>query len=75
MTETEIIALSAGVESFSEHPLGRAICDYAEQKSVTPYDIDRFESSTGKGVIAEYNGERVLVGNGKLMQENGVVLP
>lgn len=59
------------VESQSEHPLADAVVNYLSgAKSV---ELSRFESVTGKGVKAEFEGVKYFVGNKKLLEENGVL--
>jgi P-type Cu2+ transporter len=63
------------IEKQSEHPLAEAIIKYLNDKIDTEQSqLDRFESVTGKGVIAYYNGLRYIVGNQKIMKENKVVM-
>ena len=70
--EETLIQLAASAEKASEHPLGEAIVKYAEEKKINLYDITDFSSVTGQGIIADIDGKTVLVGNHKLMTENGI---
>lgn len=64
-------AVLYSVESQSEHPLADAVVNYLSgAKSV---ELSRFESVTGKGVKAEFEGVKYFVGNKKLLEENGVL--
>ncbi|MFG0315824.1 MAG: copper-translocating P-type ATPase, partial [Planctomycetota bacterium JB042] len=69
-----LLRLVASVERASEHPLGRAIVDGAEERGVTTADVERFSSATGKGVRGGVDGRTVLVG-GRLLEEEGVDVP
>ncbi len=73
---TEILLkYSASIESGSEHPLADAILRKAKEVSLDLFEIDEFESLTGKGVRAKITSsvERsILIGNKKLMNENSV---
>jgi Cu+-exporting ATPase len=71
--ENQILALAAGVEKMSEHPLGQAIVDYAGNNSIDLIKPDRFESIAGKGIRANTNGKEILIGNTRLMTENEVI--
>ncbi|HLR77104.1 MAG TPA: heavy metal translocating P-type ATPase, partial [Balneolaceae bacterium] len=51
-TKNELIQLAASAESGSEHPLGRAIVEYAQNKGHDLFSIDHFEAVTGKGIKA-----------------------
>ncbi len=70
--ETELLALSAAVESMSSHPLAAAVVRYASERGVTSYTASNFESTVGGGVIAEVNGKRVALGNAAYMSEMGI---
>ena len=57
------------IESMSEHPLADAVIAHLKTNSDTKVPVKNFESLTGKGVKAEYDGKVVLVGNQRLMEE------
>jgi Cu2+-exporting ATPase len=60
------------IEKQSEHPLAEAVVQYLEKELVKPVELNRIESITGKGVLANYNGRNYLIGNDKLLLEKGV---
>ncbi|MDZ7730556.1 MAG: copper-translocating P-type ATPase [Natrialbaceae archaeon] len=70
--EASVLALAASVESGSEHPLGQAIVERAREAGVSVVEADAFESVPGQGVEATVDGQTVLVGNRRLMQERGI---
>jgi P-type Cu+ transporter len=72
ITEDELLRLAASLEKSSEHPLAEAIVKGAEERGVGFTKVENFESLTGKGVIGTIDGKKVLLGNAKLMQENGI---
>ena len=59
VSAAELLSLGASVEKKSEHPLARAIVDYAEQQGVTIKEADEFKSLTGRGVYAKIDGKEV----------------
>jgi Cu+-exporting ATPase len=67
-----LLELAAGVESGSEHPLAQAVVEAAKVKRMEPKPVESFEAVSGHGVRAVYDGKTVLLGNRKLMNENGV---
>lgn len=69
-----LIALSAGVELDSEHPLAKAILEYANERKIKPVQVTQFLSVTGRGVRAQFLGRKILVGNAVFMSEMGVVM-
>jgi Cu+-exporting ATPase len=62
--ENEVLAIAAGLETGSEHPLAAAILAGARERGIAPREVQGFESITGKGVRA---GEYSL-GNKALME-------
>jgi Cu+-exporting ATPase len=70
--ETEILALAAGLERGSEHPLAAAILAGADARGVAPASVDAFRSLTGRGVAGETAGRRMALGNARLLEEWGI---
>ncbi|MEU2110143.1 heavy metal translocating P-type ATPase [Streptomyces sp. NPDC019507] len=70
--EDELLALAAGAESDSEHPLARAVVEGARDRGLTVAGASAFDSVTGKGVRATVDGHTVLVGTGRLLADAGV---
>ena len=71
-----VIALTAKVETLSDHPLGRAITTYATTKKLeyNALPIADNETTKGQGIAANVDDQEVLVGNQKLMQANNVAM-
>ncbi|MFC7186878.1 heavy metal translocating P-type ATPase [Halorubrum yunnanense] len=70
--EREVLRLAAIAERGSEHPLARAIVDGAEERGLEIPEADDFENVPGHGVRAAVEGDEVLVGNRKLLTDEGV---
>ena len=70
--ENQVLQLAAGVESASEHPLGRAVVDGAKAKNLNAPEASEFDSDPGLGVWGRVNSVQVLVGNLRLMQQREV---
>ena len=72
LTEDELLLRAAGVEQHSEHPIARAIVAAAEQlKRGVPASAD-FATSAGRGAVAIVEGSRILIGNAKYLQSEGI---
>jgi P-type Cu+ transporter len=69
-----LLALAASAESRSEHPLGEAIVRAAHERGLTLSRPTRFTAITGAGIEAEIDGQVILVGTTRLMDERGVAL-
>ncbi len=70
--ERELLALVAGAEADSEHPLAAAVVAGARERGVTPVPAAGFDSVTGKGVQATVDGHALLVGNADLLSDVGI---
>ena len=68
-TEDALLALAAAVEHKSEHPLAQAVVDAAEARKLVIPEATAFQAVLGKGVQAEVNGNRLLIGNRKYLHE------
>ncbi|WP_429098133.1 heavy metal translocating P-type ATPase [Aminobacter sp. BE322] len=72
MAENELLALAAGLEKGSEHPLAEAIVDGAGQRGVAVPEAQDFESVTGKGVTGTVSGRKIALGNAAMMTDLGL---
>jgi Cu+-exporting ATPase len=71
-TETDVVALGAGLEQGSEHPLASAIATGAADRGVRATAVTRFASVPGQGVTGEVDGQRVVLGNAALLRTENV---
>ena len=72
VSEEELLRLAASGETGSEHPLGQSIVHAAEERNLNLEQAEEFEAIPGKGVKARIAGRNVLLGNRKLMAEQGM---
>ena len=72
LSKDEILKIAASMEVNSEHPLGKAVYDEAKEKNVELYDVKKFLSISGRGVIGEVEEKKYLLGNKKLLLDNGI---
>ncbi|MDO8533579.1 MAG: cation-translocating P-type ATPase [Xanthobacteraceae bacterium] len=70
----ELLALAAGLEHFSEHPLAKAIMTKARELGITPAEVRDFEALTGVGAKGLVQGQAWYVGNPKLFEGQGADL-
>ena len=68
----EVLSLAASGELHSQHPLALAVVAHAEEKEVRIPEHERCEVIIGRGVVAQLNGHKVLVGSRRLMDENEI---
>lgn len=74
IVEDDLLAVAAGVERFSEHPLARAVMEKAREKNVQPRTISDFSNVAGKGIIGKLDGKTVAVGSIRFAEERQVAL-
>ena len=65
---------AAIAEAGSEHPLAQAIMTAAETDDFIP-EADQFETFTGRGIRAIYEGHEIGVGTNELMVDMGIEVP
>ncbi len=70
--EDRLMSLAASVEHRSEHTLGQAILDHAQERGLTLHDSDDFSAIPGAGVTATVDGVEVSIGNRVLMDDLGL---
>lgn len=67
-TEQDVLEKIVALNSSSEHPLAQATLRYGEENKIDVKPISNFEAITGKGVMGILDGERLALGNQKLME-------
>ncbi|WML32572.1 heavy metal translocating P-type ATPase [Clostridium sp. OS1-26] len=72
--ESYLLQLAASAEKGSEHPLGEAIVKEAENREVELKKLELFKAIPGHGIEVTIDGNRILLGNKKLMDESNVSL-
>ncbi|HIO30953.1 MULTISPECIES: heavy metal translocating P-type ATPase [Marinobacter] len=69
-----LLALAAGLEQHSEHPLAEAIMAKAKDQGATPDNVTRFEALNGKGVQGELDGQTARLGNRRWLESENIDL-
>ncbi len=69
-----ILEIAAIGEKYSEHPLGRAILAKAKEEGINTPDPESFEAIPGKGVMAQFRAQTILIGTMKFMEENRITV-
>lgn len=70
--EARVISAAASAEKNSEHPLARAVAEYAESNKIPLAETSGFAALPGHGIRAEVCGAEYIIGNKKLMSDSGV---
>lgn len=72
--ENEIIKYAASIENNSEHPMGKALVEYANENNIQLQKVSEFKSIPGLGVYGKINGDEYYIGNRKLMTDHSVLI-
>jgi len=75
LNEKEVLYWAAIAEKRSEHPLGRAIMEKAEELGLNIPHPESFENIRGKGVRAQWNAKRIVVGRSEMLKSEGIEIP
>jgi Cu+-exporting ATPase len=75
LSERQLLQIAASIEVHSEHPLGRAIVESANQDKIALRNATDFQSTTGGGVLGTLDGETILIGKEKFLAESNVRFP
>ena len=70
-TDEDVLRCARGLEKRSEHPIGDAIIERADERGLEAKTIDDFESITGKGVRADLNEQTHYAGKPGLFEDLG----
>lgn len=73
--EDTLLALGACAEAKSEHPLAKAILEYAKQKNIALTESCGFQMAAGRGVYAVVQNKHLLCGSEQYLLENGIPIP
>jgi len=73
--EDALLALAASAEQGLNHPVAKAIVTLAEERRLDLRPCEEWDYRIGRGVAAVIDGQRVLVGNARLLEEEGIALP
>ncbi len=71
-SEAMVLRLAASLESRSEHPLARAIVEKYRETAEESLSVEDFEALSGMGARGTVLGQPVMVGNERLMREQGI---
>jgi len=75
LDEKEVLYWAAIAEKRSEHPLGKAIVEKAEEAGLTISHPDSFESFRGKGVKVKWDAKSFIVGSSEMVKGEGIDIP
>jgi Cu+-exporting ATPase len=71
-TEEDLLHATAAVEQNSEHPLGRAIVEAAQERGIELDAVEDFDSTTGGGVTGVVGGKQIAIGKSAFLADQNV---
>ena len=74
-SEQQLLSIAAALEKPSEHPLARAIVEYAAERGVDPAPASGFQAIKGEGAEASVEGREFWIGSHKMMEKKGEETP
>lgn len=72
ISKNELLRIACAAERASSHPIAMSLKKKAEAELVRLDEAESISETAGRGVCASIDGQSVLVGNARLMRENGV---
>lgn len=70
----ELLRAAVSIEALSEHPLAQAILNKGRQEQVAGHAVSHFEALSGLGARAMLDGNKILLGNPRLMEKEGILM-
>lgn len=65
--KSKLLSYAYSLEKKSEHPLAKAICDYAQDVEVDSFETDEFKALTGNGLAANAGDKKIIGGSLKFI--------
>ena len=72
MEEQKLLQLVGSLESKGTHPIGKAFESYIEEKGLKKLEVKEFENIAGLGIIGEVKGQKLIVGNSKILEKYNI---
>lgn len=72
VSKERLLSLAASVEKLSEHPLAEAVVSFGKEQGAQLQEVENFFTKEGEGIGGYISGKKVLAGNLKMMDNNGV---
>ena len=65
--KSKLLSYAYSLEKKSEHPLAKAICDYAQDTGVDSFETDEFKALAGNGLAASAGDKKIIGGSLKFI--------
>ncbi len=74
VAENDLLETAYALEAKSEHPISKAIVEYAEKKQITLINTTEFEIKAGNGLSAKLDGKSIAGGNATYLSNEAVII-
>lgn len=74
VAENDLLEAAYALEAKSEHPISKAIVEYAEKKQITLLNTTEFEIKAGNGLSAKLDGKSIAGGNATYLSNEAVII-
>lgn len=75
LTADQLLSLAGALERFSEHPIGRAVFQAAQERQLEVAEVAEFQALPGAGVVGRIADVDVVVGNRRCLRDRGIDIP
>ena len=72
ISDEKLLQLIGSIESKSTHPIGKAFENYLDENNLEKLDVEKFENISGLGITGEVNGEKLILGNAKILEKYNI---
>ena len=72
MEKNRLLQLVGSIESKSTHPIGKAFENYLEENKIKKLEVKELENVTGLGIIGKVEGQKLILGNSKILEKYNV---
>lgn len=73
-SESQVLQIAAAVEAYSEHPIGQAIVQYAQQQKLQLATVTNVKAAVGYGVSGQVENQLVLVGKATFVESQKLAI-
>ncbi|MCX6763387.1 MAG: cation-translocating P-type ATPase [Candidatus Moranbacteria bacterium] len=70
--KNEVLKMAATADFFSDHPVAKAVVEYAKEQGIKFYKPDDFKEFSGKGSRASWDGKKLVCGRTAFLEEQGI---
>lgn len=75
MEQDKLLQLVGSIEAQGTHPIGKAFEGHMEENKLEKLDVKEFENVTGLGIIGEIEGQKLIIGNSKILVKYNIDNP